>query len=123
MADNNMDEMRAKIAKETGVSVELLTGEDEETCRKQAEAVLKLLELAKGSASGAKDIDIDQIREKVSKETGVPVELLTGEDEETCRKQAEAIMKMAKDGKKPTGAYGEEESFKSFAQRLFSKNK
>ena len=30
-------------------------------------------------------------RDKVSAETGVPASLLTGEDEESCRKQAEAL--------------------------------
>ena len=38
---------------------------------------------------------VRQAREKVAKDTSVPVELLTGEDEETCKKQAEAIMKFA----------------------------
>lgn len=35
-------------------------------------------------------------REKVAKETGVPIDLLTGEDEESCKKQAEAILAFAK---------------------------
>lgn len=36
------------------------------------------------------------IREKVSKETGVPASLLFGEDEATCKAQAEAIAAYAK---------------------------
>lgn len=36
------------------------------------------------------------IRSKVSEETGVPATLLTGEDENTCKKQAEEILKFAK---------------------------
>lgn len=55
-----------------------------------------------------------EIRAKVSKDTGVPAELLTGADEESCKAQAEAIMKFKspsyptiKDGgepaNKPTG--------------------
>lgn len=35
------------------------------------------------------------LREKVSTETGVPASLLTGENEEDCKAQAEAIMKFA----------------------------
>ena len=50
---------------------------------------------AKLSALEKKDT-VRQVREKTAKDTGVPVELLTGEDEETCKKQAEAIMKFAK---------------------------
>lgn len=34
---------------------------------------------------------IREIREKVAKETGVPADLLMGEDEETCRAQAEKL--------------------------------
>lgn len=36
------------------------------------------------------------VREKVSKETGVPAELLYGEDEETCTAQAQTILKYMK---------------------------
>ena len=36
------------------------------------------------------------LREKVSKETGVPASLLTGENEEACKAQAEAIKAYAK---------------------------
>ena len=37
---------------------------------------------------------VRQVREKVAKDTSVPAELLTGEDEESCKKQAEAILKV-----------------------------
>lgn len=36
--------------------------------------------------------EIRSVREKVSKETGVPANLLTGEDEESCKSQATAIL-------------------------------
>ena len=36
------------------------------------------------------------IREKVAKEKGVPASLLFGTDEETCKKQADEILKFAK---------------------------
>lgn len=39
---------------------------------------------------------IAEARAKVSKDTGVPVECLLGEDEETCKAQAEAILAFAK---------------------------
>lgn len=35
------------------------------------------------------------VRDKVAKETGVPAHLLTGSDEESCKKQAEAIKEYA----------------------------
>lgn len=40
--------------------------------------------------------NIRQIREKVSADTGVPANLLSGDDEETCKAQAEGILKFAK---------------------------
>lgn len=38
---------------------------------------------------------IRSVREKVSKDTGVPAELLSGTDEDSCKAQAEAIKKYA----------------------------
>lgn len=40
--------------------------------------------------------NIRDARDKVAKEMNIPADLLTGEDEETCKKQAEAILKFAK---------------------------
>lgn len=42
-----------------------------------------------------KEKAVREIREKVSKETGVPVAALSGEDEESCKAQAKAIMEYA----------------------------
>ena len=53
----------------------------------QTEALKKELDQLK-NANKLKDI-----REKVAKETNVPVELLTGNDEESCKEQASAILK------------------------------
>ena len=39
---------------------------------------------------------IREIREQVSEKTGVPASILSGEDEESCRQQAEAILKFAR---------------------------
>ena len=38
---------------------------------------------------------VRDLRMKVSKETGVPYDLLSGDDEESCKRQAEAILKFA----------------------------
>jgi hypothetical protein len=51
------------------------------------EAKLKALEEAE---------TIRTTREKVAKETGVPADLLTGNDEETCKKQAQSILDFSK---------------------------
>lgn len=72
-------------------------------------------------------------REKVSKETDVPVDLLTGDDEATCKAQAEAILKFAKPhsypgtksnpGKQGGSSAGspEDESMREFARQIFNK--
>lgn len=63
--------------------------------QKQAEALRKEL-------SGLKEQEnVRSIRTKVSGETGVPSELLTGDSEEDCKTQAEAILKFAKGSKYP----------------------
>ena len=70
------------------------------------------------------------VREKAAKDTGVPVELLTGEDEETCKKQAEAIMKFAKpksypgtkgNRKKTTEYNTTDDAMREFAHQIFGK--
>lgn len=58
--------------------------------QKQLKSVTDELEGLKRSNS------IRDIRDKISKETGVPASLLTGETEEACKTQAEAIRDFAK---------------------------
>ena len=69
-----------------------------------------------------------QLREKVAQETGVPANLLFGEDEETCKAQADAILNFSKpqggypsvkDGGevvRPTGTVGKTSTSQQFAQ-------
>ena len=45
--------------------------------------------------------DLREMRAKVSKDTGVPEELLSGETEEACTAQANAILKFANPGAYP----------------------
>lgn len=77
-----------------------------------------------------KDGTVRQAREKVAKDTSVPVELLTGEDEETCKKQAEAILKFAKpknypgtrsSAKKMTEHHEADDAIREFAHQIFGK--
>lgn len=77
-----------------------------------------------------KDGTVRQAREKVAKDTSVPVELLTGEDEETCKKQAEAILKFAKpksypgtksSAKKITEHHEADDAMREFAHQIFGK--
>ena len=77
-----------------------------------------------------KEGTVRQVREKVSKDTNVPVELLTGEDEETCKKQAEAILKFAKpknypgtrgNKEKVTEHHESDDAMREFAHQIFGK--
>lgn len=77
-----------------------------------------------------KDGTVRQVREKVAKDTSVPAELLTGEDEETCKKQAEAILEFAKPksypgtkgNKRKTTEYHEKDNaMREFAHQIFGK--
>lgn len=53
-----------------------------------------------------KDIDTRNARDKVSADTGVPASLLTGETEEACKAQADAILKWHGDQPKYPGSAG-----------------
>ena len=73
---------------------------------------------------------VREAREKVARETGVPVELLTSSDEESCKKQAEAILNFAKPksypGPKRTERQAQNESatdsaMRELAHQLFGK--
>ncbi|MDO5776301.1 MAG: DUF4355 domain-containing protein [Eubacteriales bacterium] len=77
-----------------------------------------------------KEGTVRQVREKVSKDTNVPVELLTGEDEDTCKKQAEAILKFAKpksyprtreNKEKVTEHHEADDAMREFAHQIFGK--
>lgn len=46
--------------------------------------------------------EIRDIREKVAKESGIPVDLLHGEDEETCKTEAEKLVEFARPKGYPT---------------------
>lgn len=49
-----------------------------------------------------KAVTIRDLRDKVAKETGVPASLLTGDTEEVCKAQAEAIKEFASPSSYPT---------------------
>lgn len=77
-----------------------------------------------------KDDTARQVKEKVAKDTGVPVELLTGDNEEACKKQAEAILKFAKPksypgtkgNKKQVTEHNErDDAMREFAHQIFGK--
>lgn len=77
-----------------------------------------------------KEGTVRQVREKVAKDTNVPAELLTGEDEESCKKQAEAILKFAKpksypgtksSAKKIAEHHEADDAMREFAHQIFGK--
>lgn len=77
-----------------------------------------------------KEGTVRQVREKVAKDTNVPAELLTGEDEDSCKKQAEAILKFAKPKSYPgtkrnraniTEHHEHDDAMREFAHQIFRK--
>lgn len=93
----------------------------------RADALQKQLDALNNAAT------ISQVRAKVSKDTGVPAELLTGEDEESCKTQADAILKFAKPNSYPGtkknernnnnagSGHNKDEAMREFARSIFSK--
>lgn len=78
---------------------------DYETLSKKAAKVDELVEASKTMRSELDALKSAEtlrvMREKVSKDTGVPVDLLTAGSEEECAEQAKRIMEFAKPGAYP----------------------
>lgn len=69
---------------------------------KPEEANKKIAELTTELDALKKADGIRVMREKISKETGIPAHLLTAETEEECKAQANSIKEFAQPGKYPT---------------------
>ena len=67
-------------------------GKYDEVFKAHGEATKEAESLKAKLAELQKKIETRDVRDKVSAETGVPVQLLTGETEEECKKQAEIAM-------------------------------
>ena len=78
--------------KEKAGKYEVLKNSSKTEAEKTAEQIADLQKQLEGLA---KEKTVSQARSKVAAEMKVPVELLTGEDEETCKKQAKAILNFA----------------------------
>lgn len=87
-AKKGTEELQASLA---SAQAELETLKSASTESDLQEALKKISELqADIDQRNAADA-LRELREKVSTETGIPAKLLTGEDEATCKQQAEAI--------------------------------
>ena len=84
-------EERAKYADYAELKSKAEHHDDLEQKFKDANA--KISELQSRADALQHSIDIGNIRKKVSAESGIPVDLLTGETEESCKAQAEAMIK------------------------------
>lgn len=91
-ARGNFDELKEQLAAATS---ELTRIQQEAPEDRLKEAIAKANGL-QAELDGFKRTDaIRQMREKVSKETKVPIDLLTAETEEACADQAKAILDFA----------------------------
>lgn len=89
-AKKNLDELQQTLASTQAELEEARKGTDELTKEhERAEALQQ--EIDKRNAQDA----IREMKSKVSKETGIPVDLLTETEEEACRKQAAGIKEYA----------------------------
>lgn len=81
---------KAEIEKYSGAGVQLKEAQDALTAARAEIESMKAKE------------DLRLMREKVSTEKSVPIGLLTGETEDECVSQADAILSFAKTGKYPS---------------------
>lgn len=97
--------------------------------QKAQEANAKLQAKLEGMEKEKKLLDT---RSKVAKEKGIPADLLTGEDEDTCKAQADAILKFAKGPKypsvketkhetSPNATSNTNEDFRALASQIFGR--
>ena len=94
----------------------------------ELQRALQRAETAENELAGLKLTNqLREIRENVAKEKGVPANLLTGDSEETCKAQADAILAFAKPGgypplkdggesTPPAGGVSNRERFANFAK-------
>lgn len=102
-----------------------------ETNKTEMQKANEAIENLKNQLDGyMKAEEIRKVREKVSSETKVPHSLLTGETEEDCKKQAEAILAFAKPKTYPAAQKNHanhnpldavDESMREFAHQIFGK--
>ena len=70
--------------------------EIEETSKSELQKATERAQALEAELSGFKKAEeIRSLREKVAKETGVPAYLLSGDDEDSCKAQAEGIKEFA----------------------------
>lgn len=87
---DGFDELKAKAAK---------FDEIEEANKSELQKANERAQALEAELSGMKKADaIRNLREKVAKETGVPANLLSGDDEDSCKAQAEAIKEYVNKG-------------------------
>ena len=107
-AKRNVDELQKQLTTANATIEELQAGVSgyEEAQNKAKLLEAELTELKTANA-------IKAMREKVATEVGVPVSLLTGADEESCKAQAQGILEFAKpsypklkDGGEPLNTQG-----------------
>lgn len=87
---DGFDELKAKAAK---------LDEIEEANKSELQKANEKAQALEAELNGYKKAnEIRTLREQVANETGVPANLLSGEDEESCKAQAEAIKTYASKG-------------------------
>ena len=97
-AEDRIQAMRERVSRETGIPVDMLAGDTEESCRAYAAQLRAFTRAGQEAAARAAELDalkaenaareIREVRERVSRETGIPAEMLAGETEADCRAYA-----------------------------------
>ena len=96
--EQRIQAMRERISRETGVPAELLTGDTEDSCRAYADQLSAHIQQTRQLAAAKAELaqlkaetaarDVREMKERISRETGVPAELLAGDTEDSCRAYA-----------------------------------
>lgn len=126
--ENTVEEQAPKMFTQDELDA-IVKGRVREERKKAKETEEKIDALTKELEALRSQNAIKDIRDSVSKETGVPASLLTGTDAEACKKQAEAILEFAKPKVYPQAKRNNNntdaneqanEAMREFARQIFS---
>lgn len=100
-AESRKWEDRAKENKANADAYATLKAKFDTLSKSHDDDATKLAEAQKTISDMEAQAKLNALREKVSRDTGVPVELLTGKDEDSLTKQAKGIADYAKQQSQP----------------------
>ena len=104
--EERLQAMKERVSRETGIPADMLSGDTEDSCRAYAGRLSAFVQTGQQAAALTAELEalkaenaareIRDIRERVSRETGIPADMLSGDTEDSCRAYAAQLTAYAK---------------------------